>query len=257
MVATGVNADGYREVLGLQVATSEDRRRLAGVLPRPGRPRPVRGRAGHLRRPHRAGRGDRGEPARRGLATVPHPLRREPDVGDPEELVGLGQGAAAHGLRPARRRRGARPVRPDPRRPGRQASRVSPTTSSTPAPTCSRSPPSPRRSGARSGPTTPTNGSTGRSAAAPTSSGSSPTATPSSASSAPSWPNNTTNGPKARRYLGLDVLARSPAPPQPHHRGGGQRPRHPAPSAHKPKEGSHVHHPAGLDHHSRPITRPG
>ena len=41
------------------------------------------------------------------------------------------------------------------------------------------------------------NGSTARSAAAPTSSRSSPTGPASSASSAPSWPNSTTNGPKA------------------------------------------------------------
>lgn len=56
---------------------------------------------------------------------------------------------------------------------------------------------SPKMSGPRSGPTTPQNGSTKRSAAAPTPSGSSPTATPSSVSSAPCWPNRTTNGPKA------------------------------------------------------------
>ncbi len=66
------------------------RRRLAGVLPRPDRPRPVRGQAGHLRRPRRTGRCDRRDPARRGLATLPHPLRREPDVSDPEDLAGAG-----------------------------------------------------------------------------------------------------------------------------------------------------------------------
>ena len=49
MVATGVNADGHREVLGIQVATGETHaRRVAELLPRPRRPRPVRGRAGHL-----------------------------------------------------------------------------------------------------------------------------------------------------------------------------------------------------------------
>jgi hypothetical protein len=37
------------------------------------------------------------------VAAVPHPLRREPDVGDPEVIVGLGEGAAALDLRPARR----------------------------------------------------------------------------------------------------------------------------------------------------------
>jgi len=56
---------------------------------------------------------------------------------------------------------------------------------------------SPRRSGGKSGRTTPTSASIARSAAAPTSWASSPTATPSSASSAPSWQNNTTSGPKA------------------------------------------------------------
>jgi putative transposase len=33
MVATGVNADGYREVLGIQLRHSRIRRRLVGVLP--------------------------------------------------------------------------------------------------------------------------------------------------------------------------------------------------------------------------------
>ena len=82
-------------------------------------------------------------------------------------------------------------------RPWPRNSPRSPSTSRTPAPTSWPSPRSPRRSGARSGPTTPTSGSTVRSAAAPTSSESSPTATPRSGSSAPSWPSNTTTGPKA------------------------------------------------------------
>ena len=66
------------------------RRRLAGVLPRPDRPRPVRRRAGHLRRAPRAGRGDRRHPARRELAAVPHPLRRQPDVASPRSPRGAG-----------------------------------------------------------------------------------------------------------------------------------------------------------------------
>ena len=56
------------------------RGRLADPVPRPDRPRPVRGRAGHLRCPHRAGRRRPGHPGRRVLAAVPHPLRRQPDV---------------------------------------------------------------------------------------------------------------------------------------------------------------------------------
>jgi len=72
-----------------------------------------------------------------------------------------------------------------------------PSTSTPPATTCSPSPDSPARYGAKSGPTTHRNGGTRRSAAAPTSSASSPTGPPSSASSAQSSPNRQTNGPKA------------------------------------------------------------
>ena len=81
-----------------------------------------------------------------------------------------------------------------------------------PATRYSRSPPSPGRSGVRSGPTTPTSASTARSAAAPTSSASSPTAARSSASSAPSWPSSTTNGPTA---AGTSALRSSPDPAWP------------------------------------------
>ncbi len=65
-----------------------------------------------------------------------------------------------------------------------------------PAPTSSPSPRSPRTCGPRSGPTTPPNDSTARSADAPTPSASFPPAPPSSAWSAPSWPSRPTNGPK-------------------------------------------------------------
>ena len=73
LVATGVNADGHREILGLQVTSSEDGAGWLGVLPRPDRPRPDRGQAGHLRRPRRPGRRDRRDPARRvaGNAAAP------------------------------------------------------------------------------------------------------------------------------------------------------------------------------------------
>ena len=42
LLATGVNADGHREILGCR-SLGRGRRRLAGVLPRPDRPRPDRG----------------------------------------------------------------------------------------------------------------------------------------------------------------------------------------------------------------------
>jgi hypothetical protein len=50
------------------------RRRLADLLPRPDRPRTDRSSAGHQRRARRAGRRHRRDPARRGLAALPHPL---------------------------------------------------------------------------------------------------------------------------------------------------------------------------------------
>ena len=98
LLATGVNADGHREILGLQVTSAEDgagwlaffrdltARGLSGVA------------AGHLRRAPRPGRGDRRDAAGRGLAAVPHPLRREPDVRHPEGVLAVGQDAAALGL---------------------------------------------------------------------------------------------------------------------------------------------------------------
>ena len=84
LLATGVNADGHREILGLHVTSAEDgagwlaffrdltARGLSGVA------------LGHLRRPPRPGRGDRRHPARRQLAAVPHPLRGEPDAATPK-----------------------------------------------------------------------------------------------------------------------------------------------------------------------------
>jgi putative transposase len=98
LLATGVNADGYREILAPARDLRRRRRRLAGVLPRPDRPRPHRRRFGDLRRPPRPGRGDRRHTPRRRLAAMPHPLRGEPDVGHPEEHLGLGESAVALGL---------------------------------------------------------------------------------------------------------------------------------------------------------------
>ena len=127
---------------------------------------------------------------------------------DPEVDVAGGQGDAALGLRPARRRRRARPVRPAAGLRRRRSSPPSPSTSPPPAPTCSRSPRSRRRSGPRSGPTTPPNASTARSAAAPTPSGSSPTATPIVRLVGAVLAEQTDEWAEGRRYLGLDVLAR-------------------------------------------------
>ena len=104
LIATGVNTDGHREILGLQVTSAEDGAGWLGFF----RDLTARGLTGvrlvtsdahaGLDRRHRR------HPARRGLAAVPHPLRREPDVGNPEELLAVGPNPAALGLRPARRR---------------------------------------------------------------------------------------------------------------------------------------------------------
>ena len=102
LLATGVNADGHREILGLQVTSAEDGAGWPAFYGRPHRPRPDRGAAGHLRRPRRAGRRHRGDPARGGLAALPHPLRGEPDGDDPESVLPVGAGPAALGPRPTR-----------------------------------------------------------------------------------------------------------------------------------------------------------
>jgi hypothetical protein len=59
LVATGVNADGHRGVLGLQVTTGQDGAGWLAVLPRPDRPRPDRRSPGHLRRERRTRSRDR------------------------------------------------------------------------------------------------------------------------------------------------------------------------------------------------------
>jgi transposase-like protein len=126
LLAVGVNAEGYREILGLQVTSAEDGAGWLGFF----RDLVARGLSGVKLVTSDAHRGlvdaigaTLPGAAWRGLAALPHPLRRQPDVRDPEGAMGLGEGAAALGLRPARRRRGARPVRPDRRRALGQAAR--------------------------------------------------------------------------------------------------------------------------------------
>ena len=154
LLATGVNADGHREILGLQVTSAEDGAGWLAFF----RDLTARGLTGVALVTSDAHRGlveaiGATLPGR-GLAAVPHPLRREPDVRDPEGVLAVGQDAAALGLRPARRRLRARPVRPARRRHRRTSCPRSPSTSTPPAPTSWRSPASRRSSGGRSGPTT-------------------------------------------------------------------------------------------------------
>ena len=197
LVATGINADGHREILGVQVTTSEDgagwlgffrdlvARGLSGVrlVTSDAHAGLVAATAATL--PDAAWQRCRTHYAANLMAVTPksswgwvkallHSVYDQPDA-----------------------EAGARPVRPDPRRPGRQAPhrRRAPRERPGRHPRLHRVPlrgvapdlvQQPQR-----------DGSTARSAAAPTSSGSSPTGPRSSAWSAPSWPSNTTNGPKA------------------------------------------------------------
>ena len=196
LLATGVNGDGHREVLGMQVATSETKaswntffadlvaRGLGGVrlVTSDAHAGLVEAIAANL--PGAAWQRCRTHYAANLMAVCPksmwpavkamlHSVYDQPTAGAVNAPFG---------------RLVESPKTACPR---------SPTTSATPAKTCWRSPRFPMTCGARSGRTTPPNGSTARSGAAPTSSASSPTATPSSGSSAPSWPSRPTNGPKA------------------------------------------------------------
>ena len=98
LIAVGVNAEGYREILGIDVTTAEDG--LVDVPAVADRPRAVRRPVGHQRRPRRADQRDRCHLARRGLAALPHPLRDQFDGGDPEVVLAMGTHSAALGLRP-------------------------------------------------------------------------------------------------------------------------------------------------------------
>ena len=110
--ATGANGDVHREVLGVHVATSESgaawNEFFADLVAR------GLARVQLVTSDARAGLREaiRGEPARSGLAALPHPLRSQPHERDPEEHVARGQSDAALGIRPSRRPGRPRPIRP-------------------------------------------------------------------------------------------------------------------------------------------------
>ncbi|BCJ79497.1 hypothetical protein MTY81_08700 [Mycolicibacterium sp. TY81] len=62
LIAVGVNAEGYREILGIDVTTAEDGAGLADLLAVADRPRTLRCEAGDLRRPRGPGGRDRRHP---------------------------------------------------------------------------------------------------------------------------------------------------------------------------------------------------
>lgn len=80
LLATGVNADGHREILGLQVSSAEDGAAWLSFF----RDLTARGLTGVrlvISDSHRGlvAASDRHDAARHQLAAVPHALRREPD----------------------------------------------------------------------------------------------------------------------------------------------------------------------------------
>jgi putative transposase len=112
LLATGVNGDGHREVLGLRVATSETgaawNEFFADLV--------ARGLAGVRLVTRDAHTGLKDAVAANLPGAAWQRCRThygsEPDGHHPEEHVASGQGHAPFGLRPTRRRRGGRPIRP-------------------------------------------------------------------------------------------------------------------------------------------------
>ena len=132
--AVGVNRDGFRESLGLDVVTTEDGAAWLAFL----RCLVARGLSGvklvSSRRAPRPRRRDRGDAARGGLAALPHPLHAQPAHPRAEERAELRRDDGAHDLRPARRRHGPRAARAGSSTSSRRASPRPPRCSTRPAP---------------------------------------------------------------------------------------------------------------------------
>ena len=116
--AVGVNSEGHREILGLDLATTEDG---AASSPSsvPGRPWTLWSAAGDLRRPHRPRRHHRDHYGRCFVATMPNPLPGQPIDQGAEKLRVDGRHHGAHHIRPTRPGSGVGPAppcrRPNPR----------------------------------------------------------------------------------------------------------------------------------------------
>ena len=125
VVATGVAADGHREVLGFDVGDSEDGAFWTAFL----RSLKARGLAGVqlvISDAHAGPEGrDRRGAARRGLAALPGPLPAQRAGPGPQGLRGDGRRGDPHHLRPARpRATSASSSTPSPRMLGRQFPKV-------------------------------------------------------------------------------------------------------------------------------------
>ena len=101
LIATGVNAEGYREILGVDVTTAEDGARSLTFW----RSLTARGLSGVklVTSDAHAGLVPRsGHPARCGLAAMPHALHDQPHGDHPESVVAVGPHPAAFSVRPTR-----------------------------------------------------------------------------------------------------------------------------------------------------------
>ena len=112
LVATGVNADGHREILGLELGAAEDGASWTGFL----RGLVARGlcrrQAGHQRRPPGPGGRHRQRAGRRELAALPHPFHAQPAGQGAAARPADGRLAGPHDLRPAAPRGRLGPARP-------------------------------------------------------------------------------------------------------------------------------------------------
>ena len=112
VVATGVNAEGQREILGMDVGDQRGRRVLAGLPAVADRSGPQRGGAGNLRCPPGAE-----ERHRRGvhwgqLAALPHPLHGQPAHPSAQACPTWRGHHGPHHLPATVSRRGPRPIGP-------------------------------------------------------------------------------------------------------------------------------------------------
>ena len=101
LLAVGINRDGHREILGVDVSSGEDK---AGWLTffRGLVARIDRGQVGDLRRPRRSRGVDRRHLARCIMATLSNALRGQSHVDHPENAMAVGEDDAAFDLRSTR-----------------------------------------------------------------------------------------------------------------------------------------------------------
>jgi len=110
VVATAVNSEGRREIVGLDTFTKGERVCMDGVPARPGRPRAFRRAPRRLGLPHRARRRDRRRASRGRLAAMPDALHAKRAVPRAEVGSALRGHARPHDLRAAVSRGGRSPA---------------------------------------------------------------------------------------------------------------------------------------------------